>query len=227
MAPPLQQMLQSGYRLPTRPLFLENLLTLLGPMAGVFATGIKNCDRLQVLLVSFRFCHRNFAAYLPEQLHSPFVLDLFPMTLLFDHFRQMRSAQTSSANELFYNSLAFGCKGPYYFNRSVPIQIAFEQLHVSSNQRIFIEVPDGRPLEYRKSSFGFLGWTLRQWSNRTCTFILVIQCRFAMFALPSWFFIRCSWLPPAHADKLVHAIRMPMFEVLQFSKSYKVVEYFK
>ena len=37
---------------------------------------------------------------------------------------------------------------------------------------IFIEVPDGRPLEYRKSSFGFLGWTLRQWSNRTCQSLL-------------------------------------------------------
>lgn len=134
-------------------------------MAGVFATGIKICDRLQVLLVSFRFCHRNFAAYLPEQLHSPFVLDLFPMTLLFEHFRQMRSAQTSSANELFYNTLAFGCKGPYIISTGAcPFKLPLSSCTFLATRAcllamegIFIEVPDGRPLEYRKSCFGFFG----------------------------------------------------------------------
>ena len=180
VAPPLQQMLQSGYRLPTRPLFLENLVTLLGPVAGVFATGIKICDRLQVFschvqILSQKFCGVSsgataFAVCPWSFPPSHFFLIILGKCALRKHRRQMNC---------FTTPWHLGVKGHMISTGACPFKLPLSsctflatKAFLLAMEGIFIEVPDGRPLEYRKSCFGFLGWTLRQWSNRTCQSLL-------------------------------------------------------
>ena len=180
VAPPLQQMLQSGYRLPTRPLFLGEFAHTSWTDGWCLCNWHKDlrsfasfaCHVSDFVTEILRRIFRSNCIRRLSLIFSPshFFLIILGKCALRKHRRQMNC---------FTTPWHLGAKGHIISTGACPFKLPLSscmflatRAFLLAMEGIFIEVPDGRPLEYRKSSFGFLGWTLRQWSNRTCQSLL-------------------------------------------------------